>query len=294
MLTQGEVRIERDKVCEVLWLFHLIKGLAILPILVVLSGLGDAARAGVPVFEERFDDWSADTTLTGLPAGRAWTLVDGQDLEVNLANYLASSTSDRAIDGSTGGSPYCPYSHLTKFIGPPKPGTALYTLTYEAYATGGTYNSGMTLGSASGTSLCFGWWAGWPSGFEGSKWGFDARAVNDPTTPPENSTAYENLQEGVGFGEPVEVAAFLDVTNREVWGTLTIKASGTTYTTAKYLLAEEIDPFSFDSLKIWECYSLYGYGDGLDVDDIIVVPEPVTLALLALGGAALAARRRKG
>ena len=226
------------------------------------------------IFEEDFQTWSNGDTLDE----HGWSYIDtGQSVEVSDATAFGAL----AIDGGLSNA-----EHNVPYIGITQSVNGVLELSADVYVTStGSYNAGLYFGSSLG--------GGGVRPYDhlglyyNTQWHFDARGIADV----DSSIFKAHVADvGVGADEIVHLIISLDTVANTVTGTVITSAA--TYFQTYNLPAEAAGRGAFiDRIALSEDRREVNGTDGIDVDNILVTPEPATMLLLGLGG--LLVRRRQ-
>ena len=240
-------------------------------VLVAVFAMSTTVQA-VTLYSEDFDGATDGAALTSL----GWIPAFGNVPNVTSAAPLGGG-SDLAIDQSTAvtGQTFSRHPRVA-----PSAGALSYTLEADLYAnTGGSFNSGFGFGVGTTEQVSLTWLDGWffrvTAGWSG--------AAGTAATFTTNTQAVD---------EEVRARIHFDLVADTVQATI-IGASGTfTSPLTSFLDGNESN---LGDIMVYADLRGTGGQNPTDVDNVLLydfIPEPATLAVLALGGLALIGRRK--
>lgn len=242
-------------------------------------GLAIVSSASATVYySEDFESYSSGTALTSI----GWWGTNGAGGQTGMSDLLVTNQTGfggMAIDASTaptGSTADYVFQHNHSMDSTLSTDEVIKFQFQMSTASGG-HNSGMKIyGGPSSQGIAV--WANTSGGLY-----FDPRAIT-------GGTEYEFFNEGALLSGNFDVTIYIDNVNLKTWATA---FDGTnTYTTTEFAYGAG----HAGGMTTVQVYNDRRYGwTGADVDNILVetVPEPATMALLGLGGAALALRRKR-
>jgi len=251
------------------------KTLTVCLLAVLIAGVGSAQ--GTILFSEDFESFAAGSNLN---SQGGWSgLNPGGGASVMIVDHGAYLTGSQVLNGQApqGDGWVNAVGHAVT----PLLSTNVSVLHFDAYATTTplTFNTGVGLGAkpnpfgADPQSFMVYWYAS----ETGPGWVFDTRLIGGDL----------QLITG-GYDEPVHLQIVIDGPANETYGIIEGAALGRIETAHRAVSVAQIE--SLDAVSMFVDNNLNR--EGAEYDNLLLVPEPTTLSLLALGGLALLRRRR--
>ena len=223
------------------------------------------------IFSEDFESYAPGSSLSGQGG---WV---GDMMYVNNGSYM---TGSNVLDGRDDIGVNM-FSVSRNSFGASLDNAAVSTMTFDAYATSSvpiTHASGVGLDNAAGGSLAA-WFTGRDNATGLLGWSFEVSGLLD-------TTAY--VRYGGGYDEIVTMGIVVDGIANEIYGTYSYASGGYGETTHYAVTDAQIDELNAAVIYVdyrpptTSTYLGETYAGG-EFDNLMVIPEPATLALIALG-----------